>query len=368
MLQEWSGRLRERLFKVTRWNRSRCECLANIVCATIASRSVKLDDLAAHVPGSAKFSSKTRRLQSFFLDFDFDYYVVGLLLVAILGPLLPERWLLAIDRTNWTRRGNQVNLLTLAVCLGDVAIPLVWTDLGHKGNSNTAQRIELLERFIAVFGQERILVVTADREFVGGEWFRWLKDRRIPFILRVKDNFQVMTKGGYTTDICNCFRNLPLCKQRVLGMRKVCGVTLEVSGLRLPNQEYVIVVSGGIEAERALLAYRDRWQIETLFEKLKGHGFDFEGSRLRGEGKAEKLMAILAIATAWCYSLGQWHVNTIEPLAIKTHGRRAKAIFRRGLDILRQILNGCAAQLARFSRIALGLLPSSAHEQGLNLC
>lgn len=367
MLRNWSARICLQLRDFTKWNRSRCQCLANIVCATIAARSVKLDDLAANISGNAKFASKTRRVQYFFQDFCLEYNRLALLIVSILGALLDKQWLLSIDRTNWERRGNQVNLLTLAVCLGDIAIPLFWTDLRHKGNSETKRRIALLKRFVTVFGKERIQAVTGDREFVGRDWFKWLKTRQIPFVLRIRDNFRVPIACGRTTYVWNCFRNLKLYEQKILGRRKICNVELLISGIRLPDNEYVILVSDGVAPEGTFLIYRSRWQIETLFEKLKGHGFDLEGSRLRGEGKAEKLLAALALATAWGYAFGKWHVKSVSPLRLKAHGRLEKAVFRRGLDILRQAMNGCADELARFCRKAYSLFVPDPHLSALNL-
>lgn len=367
MLRNWSDRICLQVQGFTGWNLSRCQCLANIVCAAVTTRSVKLDDLATSIPGKAKFASKTRRMQYFFSDFDLDYSRIALLIISILGTLLDKQWLLAIDRTNWQRRGNQVNLLVLAVCLGDVAIPLFWTDLRHKGNSNSRQRIVLLGRFIKVFGKDRIRAITGDREFVGTKWFQWLKKQKIPFVLRIRDNFTVPMNCGVTTHVWNCFRNLRLYEQKILGERKVCGMKLLISGIRLPSNEYVILVSAGVIPQESFDLYRRRWQIETLFEKLKSHGFDLEGSRLSGKGKADKLLAILALTTAWCYAFGRWHVEEVTPLKLKVHGRREKAIFRRGLDILRQVLSGCAAELARFCRKAYALFCPSPHLSPLNL-
>lgn len=367
MLRDWSDRICLKLQNVTQWNLSRCRCMANMICAAIAARSVKLDDLASNIPGKAKFASKTRRLQYFFNDFNLDYSRIALLIVSILGTLLNEKWVLAVDRTNWERRGNQVNLLVLAVCMGDVAIPLFWIDLRHKGNSNSRQRIALVGRFIKVFGKDQIQAITGDREFVGKNWFNWLKKHKIPFVLRIRENFTVPTTCGRTTHVWNCFRNLKIGEQKVLGRRKVGGVELLISGLRMPGNEYVILVSDGVWPHGSFRLYRQRWQIETLFEKLKSHGFDFEGSRLRGKDKANKLLAVLALTTAWCYACGSWHVEEVTPLKLKAHGRREKAIFRRGLDILRQAMNGCAAELARFCRKAYSLFCPSPHLSTLNL-
>jgi hypothetical protein len=35
---------------------------------------------------------------------------------------------------------------------------------------------------------DKIEVLTADREFVGEVWFRWLKKRKIPFAIRIMNN------------------------------------------------------------------------------------------------------------------------------------------------------------------------------------
>ena len=58
--------------------------------------------------------------------------------------------------------------------------------LEKAGNSNTAERVVLLERFLAPFGAHRIATLLADREFVGEDWFTWLQHQGIPFHLRIK--------------------------------------------------------------------------------------------------------------------------------------------------------------------------------------
>ena len=59
---------------------------------------------------------------------------------------------------------------------------------GKRGNSNTEERKKIIEEFIEIFGIEKIKALTADREFIGKEWFEWLKEKKIPFVIRVKSN------------------------------------------------------------------------------------------------------------------------------------------------------------------------------------
>jgi hypothetical protein len=53
--------------------------------------------------------------------------------------------------------------------------------------------------------------------------------------------------------------------------------------------------------------------------------------------RIEKLLALLAITFTLCHVLGIWR-NEQEPIKYKSHKRKAKSLFRYGLDYLRQIL------------------------------
>jgi ABC-type sugar transport system substrate-binding protein len=47
-----------------------------------------------------------------------------------------------------------------------------WLLLNKKGNSNTCERIALIQRFIKQFGKKHIVAVLADREFIGEAWLK----------------------------------------------------------------------------------------------------------------------------------------------------------------------------------------------------
>ena len=53
--------------------------------------------------------------------------------------------------------------------------------LPKKGNSNTKERIELLEKFIQIFGVEKIDRLLGDREFIGETWFAYLSTHQSNF-------------------------------------------------------------------------------------------------------------------------------------------------------------------------------------------
>ena len=77
---------------------------------------------------------------------------------------------LALDRTNWKWGGININLLVLAVVYRGAAIPVYWLPLNKRGNSNSRERIALVQRFIGEFGRYRIRGILADREFTCAPW------------------------------------------------------------------------------------------------------------------------------------------------------------------------------------------------------
>ena len=84
-------------------------------------------------------------------------------------------------------------------CVKKIAIPIVWEILDKRGNSNTAERIKILNRIISYFGQERIAGVLADREFIGEEWFQYLDRLKNRFVIRIKANTLVPNARGEAT-------------------------------------------------------------------------------------------------------------------------------------------------------------------------
>jgi Transposase DDE domain len=120
-------------------------------------------------------------------------------------------WHLAIDRTNWKFGKTHVNILVVAVIWKGVGIPLIWKVLPAAGNSDTETRICLLQELFKVFPNLKIASLTGDREFIGDEWFRWLLDHKIPFVLRLRENQYVVRQGYETWSIADIAQSLKTC-------------------------------------------------------------------------------------------------------------------------------------------------------------
>ena len=188
-------------------NKARIKFLSRFIIALIKVCSVNLKKIAIAFPGKAKRESKYKTIQRFFHNFPLDLEMVAKLIASLTLSEL-KSWVLTIDRTNWKYGKMNINILTLGVALNGSAIPLLWLPLPKCGNSNTTERIEIIRRFIKIFGTGIIKCLTADREFIGEKWFSFLIKSGISFRIRIKDSFLVANSRGTLVPAKDLFRML----------------------------------------------------------------------------------------------------------------------------------------------------------------
>lgn len=179
--------------------------------------------------------------------------------------------------------------------------------------------------------------LTADREFIGALWLRFLRKHHIPFRLRIRHNTRLSTRRG-TRDLAasRFFRHAPIGEIRLLpSPRRIWGVSVSVVGLRLAGGDLILFTDD--LPDTAIDDDQKRWNIETLFGCLKTPGFHLEDTHVTDHERFSKLLALLTLAFCWCYRLGMWRHGT-TPIPLKTHQRQAVSLFRYGLDVLRNIV------------------------------
>ena len=322
--------------EVLSWNRARINFLSNFLIALLKVKTVNLVEIATAFSGRAKKDSKYRRIKRFFQSFPVDAFTTAWLITQLL-PIREATWVLVMDRTNWKLGKETINVLMLGIAHQGIACPITWTQLPKTGNSNTRERIHLMNRFLSFFGVEKIDFFTADREFIGKEWFAYLLDKGIAFRIRIRANMLISNARGILVPAKTLFRDLRVGEYKILhGKRKVRGLDLYVIGLLLPDGEYLILVTDK-NPETALDDYAKRWGIETLFAAFKSRGFRFEDTHMTHPERISKLIALMAIAFCWAHNTGEW-LNDREPIEIKKHGRKAISLFRYGFDHLREML------------------------------
>jgi hypothetical protein len=214
-----------------------------------------------------------------------------------------------------------------------MAYPLLWTILPHAGNSTTQERLELVDRLLKLVHPEQIEALVADREFIGEDWFKGLKERRVLFVMRIKANTRI-TSNGRTHSAAKRYGHLGIGESYICPKRCwVYGRYLSLAVTRAPDGELVVLASTA-RAELALAFYARRWGIETLFGAFKRRGFNLEDTHLTKAERLNTLLALLALAFTWAYLLGHW-LHQQKPLVLKKHGYAPKSLFKRGFELLR---------------------------------
>ena len=316
------------------WHQSRINLMALVIMGLIQTSSVNLAKIARTMGHGTQLTSRHKRLKRFFAQFDLPLDDIARLVVHWMAP--EGRWILCLDRTNWEFGQFKINILMLAIAYRGTAIPVVWTLLPKAGMSNTDERIALLERFVALFGTERIEYLAADREFRGGNWLKWLNRHHIAFRIRIPNDTRVMNRQRTAKLKAYRYFSLSIGEHCTLnGAREMWGVSVYLSCYR-SDQERIIIISN-TPCETSLSDYLRRWEIESLFQSLKGRGFDLESTRLKDRDRVSRLLGVLTLAYCWCYSAGVWRERQ-TPIKTLKHNRPANSVFRYGMQWLASLL------------------------------
>ena len=328
------------IFKVEKLNLARIKFISLFIIALSKVQTVGFEKLAVAFEGKAKTSSSHRRIQRFMAKYVLDTNIVARLIFSLLPHEPPYR--LALDRTNWKLGTKNINILVISVVYQGVSFPVIFSMMNKFGNSSTKERIDLMERYIKLFGFSNIDCLLADREFVGEQWTAYLNENNIRYYIRIKENFKVFNpRNGKTVKAYWLFSRLKL--NQFMHYDRIVRVNNQlcyISGSKVLNKkgipEFQIIISFN-KPEPADELYKQRWQIETAFRALKSSGFNIEDTHLTEPDRIEKLFSLVLIAFTWSYIIGI-ELDKINPIKIKKHGRRAYSFFKYGLNALAKAL------------------------------
>jgi hypothetical protein len=314
-------------------HKTRRSFASSLVDAMIRSRSVIFSQIAQFFDKKIKTASIERRIQDFFQKVAFDYKALIHLLMSFVHH---DALVLSIDRTEWDFGGTQINILCVLVSIGKMGVPIYFEMLdNNSGNSNTDARIDVLKQVIQAVGVERIAYLIMDREFIGQKWLSWLKGEGILFCVRVPKHHCIILADGDKLTAASW----KVGKAETI-VKDVCvdGVRVDMS-LSLDNKGELLFLIGTVDSLLIKQIYKKRWTIEVFFQATKGRGFAMENSCLRNLEKYRKLFAMVSIAYSVCWAVGIEAARQ-NPVKRKKHGYPAYSVFRRGLNLIRDVLCG----------------------------
>jgi len=172
--------------------------------------------------------------------------------------------------------------------------------------------------------------------------------KAIPCRLRLRHSVIISSRSGKSRQRGErVFANLPVGEHGCLrGKRWVWGRQVYIVATRLEDGDLLILATNH-QPQTALTDYRLRWGIETLFAAFKTRRFNLESTHFTHHERLSQLIALLALAFCWAMLTGLWQ-HQQRAIAIKSHGRRAKSLFRSGWDFLRRTFSELSLRSSEF--------------------
>ena len=253
-----------------------------------------------------------------------------------------------VDRTNWKRGIKNINLLTIGGLSCGIFLPLFWLQLNKQGNSNFDDRKQLIERFINLLKKKCIdttsMILLADREFIGAEWFKYIVEQELHFVIRLKAKmyFDLQTYEGKKRTSLKYFN-------KYVDQFGIYAIPMKLNGCSYsfviiknpkhdPKEPYIYFISDLKDAKAIANHYLKRWKIESAFKHLKTNGFNIENANLKNDLKIELLMAIVVFAYVVAVKEGLLKINTIK-MKKYNNGKSylSISVFRTGYTVLQAL-------------------------------
>lgn len=321
----------------------------------------KSKDSASAVLGkTVNVQSVYTRFIRFFKVKDKEVLIICILRLIqyLLSDLLSvqNEYVLSMDRTNWQLGTININILMIGIVLDNGRfIPIYFELLDKKGNSNQAERIELIELMKTIFKVDRPLVLAADREFIGKEWFDTLKVSEIDFDIRIRkkdylsDLAQQMNISERT--LTNRIRNAIEKQGYFVAKIKLKGKSYYYHVQRLKGKKdeiskkdkdiYIRFISTQSCPKWVIRTYQKRWKIEVFFEDIKEKSIRLEQINFTDLMKVRLMVAVASLCYALSLKQGLIEFKK-RKIAVKLDKKSGNtypriSIFTKGISAIRQI-------------------------------
>ncbi len=323
--------------------------LAWLMIALLEKTRAHLFRLAEKLPDDETTDmARRQRIRRFLSNCRIDVAMFIQPLLRLLRPLLlgaPEV-ILSMDRTEWRRRGQVVNILSVALVLDGVTFPLYWIVLSRPGATGLEHWQQVLTPALDALRSTSwlnrcLLTVAADREFASPKLAEWLfSTYRVNSVLRLKRS-EYLRHGLNCQKVADWLQPLRPNQCRFL---RDCRVTQSshfcVNVALLWDKGYDepwVILSTHRTFPSTIGAYHKRWGIEPMHRNWKSSAFDIEGTRVTDPQRIARLLIPIALCYALCGLEGiREQAAGQAPNAHKD--KRTTSLFLRGLTRFTRLL------------------------------
>lgn len=294
-------------------------------------KTVRLEELARRFPVPIQLRSRVKKIQRFL---SLEQFKIKQLWFPILRIWLEQEWnlseviYLVIDRSQW----RETNLLMVSIIYQRRAIPVYFTLLEKKGNSNLAQQQQVLLPVFELLENYKTTVL-GDREFCGVELGKWLlEEQKVSFSLRLKKNEYVeleeqiwfqLSDLGLTPGMSCYYQGVRVTKTKGFG-----GFNLAAKWKRNYRGKYSketwFILTNLESLSAATDSYAKRMGIEEMFRDFKRGGYNLEITRV-----SDRRLISLILLICLSYSLSTFVGQNIKSKGIAKYISRPTEPHRR---------------------------------------
>lgn len=308
-----------------------------LMAGILASKSVHLNQVAAHLPIRAKKLSLAKRLERFVNNKAVNVktwyrpWATQLIETASSGGQLH----LVMDST---KVSAHCRLVMVAVAYHRRSLPLIWTWVEHsRGHCQADHQVKVLKELRAMIPDHVQVSLVGDSEFGTVKLIAHLTQWKWDYTLRQKGRTLLQNGNDQSWRRLDSYvveRNRPLYLPTIFLTKAHAYPTHVVIYWRQGETAPWYLATNQPSAFRAIRLYKRRVWIEEMFGDMKGHGFDLERSRLRTPERLSRLMLAVAILYLWLVSTGEFVFYFGFSDEIDRTDRRDLSLFRLGWDWL----------------------------------
>ena len=258
---------------------------------------------------------------------------------------------LHIDGTEWNFGSYPIHVLVLTADFQGVAVPIFFRVYRHEGVLSELVRIKFMKKALCYYDLSGKTLL-ADREFIGSLWFKFLNEKGIKFIIRLRKKFYKNKVNDAEMQRANELaidaQLYEKCTQRALKKgyaQALISIDGQVFRIEFWKNKHdaesvkdpiIFLITNILNKNRVGKKYQQRWKIEHCFKQLKSNGFDIEDIGFKKIHKIQFMIVIVIVLyiLAVCKGLICDKKNKLKS-KFKTYKSglvgRAVSIFRQGL-------------------------------------
>jgi len=313
--------------------------LSLMVSAIVKAKDLTQSAIAAEMPLKAQDTSLCQRQRRWLMN---DYIAIRDCYEPIIRPFIvaaSQRTLpLILDTTD---AGRDCHLLTASIGYYHRALPVAWVGgEGSRGHTGADTQGDLLTYTQTLIPADADVVVLGDGEFSSVEtltsytamdWHYVVRVACDTYITTANEMVRIDQLGVQSGDVL-WLEDVYLTQAHTFGP-----LNLLVTWDDKRNQLLPLVTDLALPDE-VQAWYPKRFWTEPLYGDCKGHGFDFQSSRLCHPERLAQLMLAIALAYLWMLFLGAWAFITGNDKFVDRSDRRDRSLFTIGRQWLSRLL------------------------------